>query len=197
VLASLLMASQAWHNAPSLHPFAALPALAANHAMVSIWLAALLMFVLDGKSPALAWAALRRARRPALALVGFVVLARILSNAGIPVALAQALVASLGGAAPFAAPLLSAMAGFFSGTNVGANSAMMPLQAALGQEAGLGSTVLPAVQNGTLALVISPQLTAIAAGLMGGGVTQAQLWRIMWPVAAIGLLAGTVSILIG
>ena len=74
---------------------------------------------------------------------------------------------------------------------------MMPLQAALGRASGLGPLVLPGIQNGTLALVISPQLTSVAAGLMGGGVTPAKLWRIMWPVALVGLIAGSVSILIG
>ncbi|MDR3525481.1 MAG: L-lactate permease [Acetobacteraceae bacterium] len=197
LLAGLLLASQLWHNAPALRPFPGLPILALNHAMVSICVAALVLFIRAGKSPLLAWAALKRARRPATALLGFVVLARVLANAGIPVALASALVASFGAAAPFASPILAAIAGFFAGTNVGGNSAMMPLQAALGRASGLGPLVLPGIQNGTLALVISPQLTSVAAGLMGGGVTPAKLWRIMWPVALVGLIAGSVSILIG
>jgi len=89
------------------------------------------------------------------------------------------------------------VAGFFAGTNVGANSAMMPLQAALGHAAGLGPTVLPAVQNGSLAVVISPQLAAVSAGLAGDRVTPARIWRIMWPVAVITLVIGTLSIVIG
>jgi lactate permease len=191
------MASQVWHNAPELRPFPGLPAMALNHAMVSIWLAALILFIRAGKSPRLALAALGRARRPAMALFGFVVLARVLANAGIPVALASALVAGFGAAAPFASPLLAAISAFFAGTNVGANSAMMPLQAALGRASGLGAVVLPGVQNGAIAMLISPQLATIASSLIGGGVVPRQLWRIMWPVAAIGIAVGTISILIG
>ncbi len=197
LLTSLLLASQLWHTAPALQPFANLPSLPLNHAMTSIWLAAGIMLAVSGHGPRFMVRAMARARRPAAALLGFVVLARVLSNAGIPVALAAALVAGFGAAAPFASPILAVMSGFFAGTNVGANSAMMPLQAALGQAAGLGGAVLPAVQNGTLALVISPQLTAVAAGLAGGDVTPARIWRIMWPVVFIALLVGTCSIVIG
>jgi lactate permease len=106
------------------------------------------------------------------------------------------LVAAFGAGAPFASPLLAIISGFFAGTNVGSNSAMMPLQAALGRASGLGPITLPAIQNGTLALVISPQLTAVAAGL-AGEVTLGAIWRIMWPVALITLLVGLVSIGIG
>jgi lactate permease len=197
LLAALLGATQLWHNAPALHPYAGLPGLPINHAMVALWLAALIMLTFSSRGFGFVLPAIKRARRPALAMLGFVVLARVLANAGVPVALAAALVASFGVAAPFAAPLLSAMSGFFAGTNVGANSAMMPLQAALGRASGLGPVVLPAVQNGSLALVISPQLAAVSAGLAGDGVTPARIWRIMWPLVPIALLIGAISIVIG
>ncbi len=197
LLTGLLLASQLWAHPPFMRPFNDLPALPLNHAMVSIWLAAGIMTLLGGHGARFVGTALARARRPAIALLGFVVLARVLSNAGVPVALAHALVEGLGKAAPFASPVLAVVSGFFAGTNVGGNAAMMPLQAALGRAAGLGATVLPAVQNGTLALVISPQLIAVAAGLVGGKVTPAAIWRIMWPVAGIALLVGIASIMIG
>lgn len=200
LLAALLFVTQLWHNAPAWQPLAGLPALPLNHAMTAIWLAALILLLLGGRGPRFVWAAIQRARRPATALLSFVVLARVLSNAGIPVALAAALVAGFGAAAPFASPLLAGIAGFFAGTNVGSNSAMMPLQAALGRAANLSPTVLPAVQNGTLALMLSPQLVSVAAGLAGdeaAAVTPGAIWRIMWPVALVALLVGTVSIVIG
>lgn len=199
LLVGLLLGLRLWPDAPALHPFDGLPALPINHAMTALWLAALLLVARSGRGArfGLIRAALGRGRRPALVLLMFVVLARSLSNAGVPVALAQALVAGFGSAAPFAAPMLAAAAGFFAGTNVGSNSAMMPLQAALGRAAGLGPLVLPALQNGTLALVVSPQLTAVAGGLAGGGVTAAAIWRLTWPIVAISLLVGTVSIVVG
>jgi hypothetical protein len=72
----------------------------------------------------------------------------------------------------------------------------MPLQAALGRASGLGPYTLPAVQNGTLAILISPQLTSVAGGL-AGEVTAAAIWRIMRPVLLITLSVGRVSIAIG
>lgn len=199
LLASLLLGSQIWHDAPRLQPFAGLPSLPLNHAMVAIWLSAGIMLAVRGHGPRFAWQAVQRARRPAAALFGFVLLARVLANAGIPAALATALVAGFGTAAPFASPVLAGISGFFAGTNVGSNAAMMPLQAALGHAAGLGATVLPAVQNGTLVLVISPQLVSVAASLAGGAaeVTPAAIWRIMWPIAVIALIIGIASIIIG
>jgi lactate permease len=197
LLAAALMAQRLWVDAPSWHPFPALPALGLNHAMVAIWAVALLLLLLrPQRLTALADAA-RRARRPALALLGFVVLSRFLSGAGIPTALAHALAGGFGTAAPFAAPLLAGFAGFFGGTNVASNSAMMPLQAELGRIAGLDPIVLPAVQNGTPFLLVSAQLTAIAAGLAGGGATPASIWRLSWPIALIALAVGVASVAIG
>jgi lactate permease len=197
LLVGLLLGLRLWTDPPSLHPFTGLPALPLNHAMVALWLAALALLALAGRGPRFAVHALRRARRPAIALLAFVVLARVLANAAVPTALAHALVAGFGTAAPFASPLMAAVAGFFAGTNVGSNSAMMPLQAALGHSAGLGPLVLPAVQNGTLALVISPQLVAVASSLAGPEVTPRAVWRIMWPVGIVAVVVGTVSVLIG
>lgn len=201
LLALVLLGSRLWRDAPALQPFADLPALPANHAMVALWLVALGLLAARAGAPAALLGALRaalgRARRPAIALLMFVLLSRFLSNAGIPQALAFALSAGFGAAAPFAAPLLAGFAGFFAGTNVGANSAMMPLQAALGRLAGLGPAVLPAVQNGTPFLLLSPQLTSIAASLAGDTASPARIWRHAWPVALAALVVGMASVALG
>ncbi len=197
LLLALLLGLRLWPDPPALRPFADLPSLPLTHAMTALWLAALIMTGLSGHGPRFVARALTKARRPALALLMFVVLARVLSDAGVPVALAEGLVAGFGAAAPFASPLLAAAAGFFAGTNVGSNSAMMPLQSALGRAAGLGVLVLPALQNGTLALMVSPQLTSVASSLAGDGATPGRIWRLTWPVALIALLVGTVSIVVG
>ena len=93
--------------------------------------------------------------------------------------------------------MLAGLAGFFAGTNVGSNAAMMPLQAALGRAAHLGPLVLPAVQNGTLFLVLSPQLTAIAAGVLGDGTRPAGIWRVAWPIFPLSIAIGLAGIAIG
>ena len=141
--------------------------------------------------------ALARGRKPAIALFSFVILARVLSSAGIPQALARALAGSFGAAAPYAAPILAGAAGFFAGTNVASNAAMMPLQAALGRIAGMNPVVLPAVQNGTPFLLLSMQIVTIAAALAGGDATTARIWRLGWPIAVIALAVGMASVALG
>jgi lactate permease len=197
LLAAMLLGTRLWHGAPAWQPFASLPNLPLNHAMVALWLAAL-GFASRAPHPGRLFRTVaQRGWRPAAALLMFVLLARFLANAGVPQTLAGALAGAFGQAAPYAAPLLAGVSGFFAGTNVGSNSAMMPLQAALGHVAGLGATVLPAVQNGTLFLALSPQMCAIACGLAGGAPTPVGIWRLTWPVFAISVLIGMASIAIG
>ena len=196
-LVLVLSALRLWHGAPEWKPFPSLPGLPLNHAMVAIWLVALGLLGLS-RHPALLLAeALARGRKPAIALFSFVILARVLSSAGIPQALARALAGSFGAAAPYAAPILAGAAGFFAGTNVASNAAMMPLQAALGRIAGMNPVVLPAVQNGTPFLLLSMQIVTIAAALAGGDATTARIWRLGWPIAVIALAVGMASVALG
>jgi lactate permease len=189
-LAGVLLGSRLWRDAPAVQPFEGLPALPLNHALVGLWVVGLGLAVLRGSVGEALRQAMVRGRQPALALLMFVLLARFLAFAGVPQALAGALAGSFGAFAPFAAPVLAGLAGFFAGSNVGSNSAMMPLQAELGRVAGLGPLVLPAIQNGTMCLLLSPQVCAIASGLAGNGATPAGMWRLCWPIFPLALVVG-------
>jgi hypothetical protein len=103
----------------------------------------------------------------------------------------------LGTAAPFASPVLAGIAAFFAGTNVGANSTMMSLQSELGLLAGMDRAALPAIQNGTLFLLLAPQVVGMVAGLAGPGVTPAAIWRTAWPVALVSLAVGLAAVAAG
>ncbi len=197
LLAGVLLASRLWRDAPTFAPFAGLPPIAANHAMVSIAVVAILVALQTPQPAQLISSALARAWRPALALLMFVLLSRFLSNAGIPQALAHALAHALGAAAPFASPVLAGIAAFFAGTNVGANSTMMSLQSELGRLAGMDRAALPAIQNGTLFLLLAPQVVGMVAGLAGPGVTPAAIWRVAWPVALVSLAVGLAAVAAG
>ena len=195
LLIGILLASRLWPDPPRWAPLPRMPELPANHAMFGIWLAALLQL---GRSPLAGKrfaGALKRAGRPALVLLSFVLFSRVLTNAGVPQGLALALAATFGGAAPYAGPLLAGLGGFLAGTNVGANSAMMPLQAELGRIAHLPPTLLPSVQNGTAFLLVSPQLTAIAASV--AGTSQWEIWRQAWPIPLAALAVGVAAIVLG
>ncbi|MDE2333268.1 MAG: L-lactate permease [Rhodospirillales bacterium] len=197
LLAAALLASHLWRDAPSLGLVAGLPPIAANSAMVVLWLVALALLARAAAPVSALRSALARARRPALALLGFVLFSRVLADAGVPRELAGALTGALGPGAPFAAPLLAGIAGFFAGTNVGANAAMMPLQAALGRAAHLGPLVLPAAQNGSLFLLLSPQLTAIACAVLADGTRPSGIWRVAWPIFPLALVIGLAAVALG
>jgi lactate permease len=197
VLAGALLMSRLWRDAPALRPFEGLPALPANHAMVAIVVVALLVALMTPQPGRLIATGLTRAWRPALALLVFVLLSRFLFNAGVPQALAQAIAGALGPTAPFASPVLAGIAAFFAGTNVGANSTMMPLQSELGRLAGMDPAALPAIQNGTLFLLLAPQVVGMIAGLAGRGVTPACIWRMAWPIAVVSLAVGLAAVAIG
>jgi lactate permease len=197
LLAAMLLGRRLWAHPPAWQPFADMPALPLNHAMVALWVVVLALLARRRDAVQVAAQALRRMPRSGLVLLLFVLLARTLGNAGIPQALAAALAGAFGRLAPYAAPLLAAGGGFVTGTNTGGNSAMMPLQSALGHAAGLGATVLPAVQNGTLTLLMAPQLTAVIVHLAGGGATLQKVWRLCWPVALVGILIGMAAVAIG
>lgn len=171
-----------WLGAHALRPLPGLPGFALNHvSLVLVLVAAVLL----GRRPAplgIVRAALARARRPALAMLLFVVFARWLSGAGIAASLAGGLAQAAGPLAPFAAPVLASAAGFFIGTNVGSNSATMPLVAALSAGTALPPVLLPAIQNfcGSAAVLLAPPVIALATGVAGEAIPTGAIWRRIW-----------------
>ncbi|MYT28226.1 L-lactate permease [Streptomyces sp. MspMP-M5] len=92
-------------------------------------------------------AALTRVGRPLLALAGFVALGRLMVDSG----MIRELGTAVAGAPPLvialAAPALGMLSGFLTGSNVGGNALMMPLQQSLAPHGdGLG-TWFAALQN--------------------------------------------------
>jgi lactate permease len=168
--------------------------------MVALWSVGLVVLAIRSRHPRREVGhALARWRRPALVIVAFMLLARVLVGAGVPQTLASALQDGLGGLAPFAAPLLAGASGFFTGTNVGSNSAMMPLQTALGTLSGLAPSLLPSVQNfvGSACMVLSPSLVSIAASLDRERPSAGAVWRLGWPVFPIAIGIGLVALALG
>ena len=193
-LVGAILLTRLWTLAPAWQPFAELPALPLTHVAVALWAVAGLFLLLGRVSPG---PALRRARRPALAILCFVVLSRWLAAIGTPAALAGALAAGLGGFARYGAPVLALLSGFVGGSNVASNAMMMPLQATLGRLDGLPATLLPSVQNfcGAQASMFSPQVAGVFGGL--AGTTPGPIWRIAWPVFGLILVIGLLTVAIG
>ncbi|MFW5416395.1 L-lactate permease [Nocardiopsis sp. CNT-189] len=84
-------------------------------------------------------AASARAARPLLALAGFVALGRLMADSGMIGELGAAVAAAPPPVIALAAPALGMLSGFVTGSNVGGNALMMPLQQSIAPAgAGLG-----------------------------------------------------------
>ncbi|MCQ4158415.1 L-lactate permease [Roseomonas sp. GC11] len=192
-LVAALLLARSWHGAPALHPFADLPGLPITHVAVVLWSAAALAFLLRPRGAAkAAGSALARARRPALAMLLYVLLGRWLAGSGVAAGLAESAAQALGPLAAYAMPVMGLASGLVTGSNVGSNAALMPVQAALGQAAGLPLAFAAGVHNftGAAAAGMSFAVTAMIAGLAGPGVRPAQIWRLLWPSMLAVLVVG-------
>jgi lactate permease len=195
LLTVALLGARAVPAPPAWQPYAALPAFPVTHVAIVLLVVSAALLALSDAPGARAQGALRRAARPALVLLLYVLLARWMAGSGATGALAQAGADALGEAAPFAVPPLGLLAGMVTGSNVGSNAALMPVQKALGLAAGLPPLLAPAVHNfaGAAGAGVSVGVTALVCGLLADGTRPAQVWRLLLPsivaVVAIGWAA--------
>ncbi len=196
LLTACLLLARLWREAPGLRPFVELPGMPITHVAVVLWLVAGLLLLRRADGAARAASALRRAARPALAMLLYVVLGRILAGGGVAAGLATAAVAALGPLAPYAVPPLGLLAGMVTGSNVGANAALTPLQAQIGVASGLPPLLAPGVHNftGAAGAGMSVGVTAMTCALLGDGTRQAQVWRLLLPSMAMVLVLGWATI---
>lgn len=196
LLLACLLAARLWPGAPAWHPFPDYPGLPITHVAVVLWLVAGALLLARPDGAARARAALLRARRPAVALLLYVLLGRLLAGSGAAAGLAEAAAGALGPLAPLAVAPIALLSGVVTGSNVGSNAALMPVQRALGEAAGLPPLLAPAIQNfaGAASVQASLGVTALVCGLLADGTRPAQLWRRLAPsmLAVLGLgWAGT------
>lgn len=195
-----LLATKLWASPPTFTPFPGLLPLPLTHAAVVLWAAALVLMAGPGCARRLG-AVLRRAAWPALTILLYVVLARLMAGSGASAGLATAFAAAFGAAAPYASPLLAAIGGLVAGTNVGSNATMMPVQMELGRIAALPETLLPAVQNfaGSASCLLAPQVLGIAAALAppDDRPLTSELWRLMWPAVPAAVIIGFAAVALG
>jgi lactate permease len=191
-LTAALLGARALPGAPALKPWEDLPGFPITHVAVVLWLVSGALLLARPHPAREALGALRRAARPALAMLLYVVLARLLAGSGAAVALAQAAAEALGPLAPYAVPPLGLLSGVVTGSNVGSNAALMTVQAGLGQAAGMPDWLAPGLHNfaGAAGAGMSFGVTALICGLLADGTRPAQLWRLLAPsllaVVAIG-----------
>lgn len=198
ILTAALLAARLVPDPPALRPYESLPAFPITHVAVVLWTVALTLLALrPGAARRLADTA-RRARKPAATLLLYVLLARILAGSGATTALATAAATTLGPAAPFAISPLGLAAGMVTGSNVGANAALVTVQAALGAAANLPPLLAPALHNfaGGAGAGMSFAVCALICGLLADNTRPVQIWRLLLPSFAAILAAGTGAVLV-
>lgn len=195
-----LLVARSWRGAPSVQPWPDLPGLPLNHVAVVLWSVSALLLALRPRDAVIAArAALGRAQRPVLAMLLYVLLGRWLAGAGVAGGLATAVAAALGPFAAYALPPLGLLSGMVTGSNVGSNAALMPVQATLGQAAGLPLASAAGLHNfaGAAGAGMSFGVTAMIAGLLADGTRPAQLWRLLAPSMLAVLLCGWAVVALG
>ena len=93
-------------------------------------------------------------------------------------------------------PALGLASGMVTGSNVGSNAALMPVQQALGHAAGMPAMLAPALHNfaGSAGAGMSFAATAMICGLLADGTRPAQLWRLLLPSLLAVVAIGWVSV---
>ena len=89
LLTGCLLAARLWRDPPGFRPFAEFPGLPLTHVAVVLWLVAGGLLLRQRAPVRRAAVALRRAARPALAMLLYVVLGRLLAGSGAAAALAR------------------------------------------------------------------------------------------------------------
>nr|WP_246513981.1 L-lactate permease [Neoroseomonas soli] len=196
LLTVALLAARAVPNPPAFRPYETLPAFPVTHVAVVLLAVAAGLLLLREHPARRSTAALKRALRPAAAMLLYVLLARLMAGSGATAALAQAAAGALGAAAPFAVPVLGLAGGMVTGSNVGSNAALMPVQNALGLAAGMPPLLAPAVHNfsGAAGAGVSFAVTAMICGLLADGTRPAAIWRLLLPSLAAVVLIGWATV---
>ena len=196
LLTACLLAARLAPDPPAFHPFPELPGIPITHVAVVLWLVAFALLARHGDGWSRAATALRRAKRPAAAMLLYVLLGRWLAGSGVAQALAQALIEGKGALAAYAVVPMGFLGGFITGSNVGSNAALMPIQVALGQELGLPVLLAPALHNfaGGAGAGMSIAATAMLCALLADGTRPVQVWRLLLPSMALVMLMGTLAL---
>jgi lactate permease len=184
VLLAVLLAVRLWPDPPRLAPFEDLPALPLTHVAVVLWGVSLALLFARLGGVAAAGRALRRAGRPALAMLLYVLMARCMAASGAAADLARAAAAALGPAAPYALPPLSFLSGLVTGSNVASNAALLPVQTGIAEAAGLPLRLAVAIHNaaGGLGAGMSFAVLGLVCGLLQDGTRPRAVWRFLLPL---------------
>lgn len=162
---------------------------------VSFWLLAVaLLYGVAHRTTSSQWGGIVRqvwtsARIPLAVTLVFVIMAQIMASSGMAYQLAHAWSALAGSDAVLATPVFAAVAGFLTGSNVGSNAIMMPLQSALASHAAYDLHWLSAMQNtaGSNFTMLSAIRVAMGCALLKIAGQEQEVYRRAWPLGVMAL----------
>lgn len=162
---------------------------------VSFWLLAVaLLYGTVRGTTAAQWRDIARqvwasAKTPVAVTLIFVIMAQIMASSGMAYQLAHAWSVLAGSYAVLATPVFAAVAGFLTGSNVGSNAIMMPLQSGLASHAGYDLRWLSAMQNtaGSNFTMVSAIRVAMGCALLKIAGQEQEIYRRAWPLAVMAL----------
>ena len=134
----------------------------------------------------------------AAATLTFILAGRVLADSGAAELLARGAAGALGPAYAFTSPLIGALGGALTGSNVGSNALFMAFQVEAGTGTGGSVLEIAAVQNvsGSHASLLAPQRLVLAATAVGLAGREAQIAGLaFWPVAVVLVLLSASALL--
>jgi lactate permease len=184
----------------ALRPYDNQPAFAPFYAP-GFWLVSIGLVVLVAARAPIGRAVVDTARsawRSCAVTLVFVVMAELYVGSGMAQQIAEALRAAAGRTAALGVPLFAGVGGFLTGGGSAGNAMLMPMVTALAQAITIDPGWVAAVQNSvcTNLTMLSPIRVSMGVGLLAHAVSDAELYRRAWPLAAPPLLVGLGAVLL-
>jgi lactate permease len=131
-----------------------------------------------------------RGRNAAMTIAVYLVLAQIMSDAGMAAALASGLGAAFGPSAIIATPWLAGAFGFLTGSSNASNGLLMASQVNLPASAAVPAVWIAALQNSAAAALtmLSPARVAMGCALVKEKDLETVVYRMGWPLGAVPLI---------
>lgn len=126
-------------------------------------------------------------RVPILVTLVYMVMAQLMSAAGIPEALASAWVNTADSFAVAAVPIFGMVGGGLTGSNTASNGILMALQIELANQAGASPVWIAGIQNtaGCNAILVSPVRIAMGCAIVGYGGREMEIYPWVWPLGVV------------
>jgi lactate permease len=181
-------------SAAAIRPFASLPSwfplLHPGSWLLATGLATALLTGRGNELPGALRMAWSRGRNASVTIAIYLVVAQIMSDAGMAAALTAGAAAALGAGAIVAAPWLAGAFGFLTGSSNASNGLLMASQVNLAASTGVAAIWIAALQNSAAAALtmLSPARVAMGCALVKEKALETEVYRRGWWLGAVPLV---------